>query len=168
MRIHATINYCIVLCIKMARRSKSKSTSKRNKTSLPVAEGNESQHGYSHDLTEPPAEVSTPERQLHAGQVPLPEDPPRPQRQVRLTCSKTKDNNTPPPSGAHEGGNEQGAPARNLLPPVQAAGSSTSTTDSPGRRPGENHDVSCLCGMSKNLEGGLLVQCDTCNKWAHS
>ena len=25
-----------------------------------------------------------------------------------------------------------------------------------------------MCGMSKNLEGGLLVQCDTCNKWPHS
>ena len=25
-----------------------------------------------------------------------------------------------------------------------------------------------MCGMFENLEGGLLVQCDTCNKWAHS
>ena len=52
-------------------------------------------------------------------------NPPRPHRQVRLTRSKTKDNTTPPPYGAHEGGNEQGAPAQNFLHPAQAPGSLT-------------------------------------------
>ena len=46
--------------------------------------------------------------------------------------------------------------------PVQAAGTITQLTNSPG-----THEVSCLCNMPENAEEGLLVQCDSCNKWVH-
>ena len=74
-----------------------------------------------------------------------------------------KDCSTPSSSGFHEGGHgEQGAPTGNFLCPVQVPGSSICTTDSSNilaeeQNNVENHEVSCLFGMSEKLEGCLLV-----------
>ena len=92
------------------------------------------------------------------------EQPPRPQRQTRQTRSKSKDSRVSPAPGAHKNGGEadQVAPTESSLPPVQAADTITQLTNSPG-----THEVSCLCDMLENAEEGLLVQCDSCNKWVH-
>ena len=45
---------------------------------------------------------------------------------------------------------------------MQVAGTVTQLTNSPG-----THEVSCLCDMPENAEEGLLVHCDSCNKWVH-
>ena len=94
-------------------------------TYTPLAEGYDSQHGCSQDLSEPPAEVSFPEPQLPVEHAPLQEHPPRPQRQTRLTHSKTKDISALSSAGVLEGGHEQVTTAGSLFPPAQAIGSST-------------------------------------------